>query len=283
MNWIGELAILDRSQELIHEVWQSFALDELLSEQAARDELIICHLWCHPSAVILGQRDSRLPYVEQAIDELEHQGYQTCIRHSGGAAVPLDKQVLNISLIFPVGKISESSYDDGFEKMYELLTKVSSNMPYKIEKGEIEGAYCPGTYDLSVNGLKFCGIAQRRKLKAYIVQAFVNIDGDSVKRAELIKQFYTTAVKEQLEADYPTIIPNKTASLSQFGSMIIQTEHTLQEEPINEIQAFIARLKATVQKMSIEEHAKHDLIALPSEEQIETQINKLKQRYKLSG
>lgn len=283
LQWIGELAVIDRSQHDEEDVWYSFAVDELLSEQAVRQQQVICHLWCHQSAIILGQRDARLPYVREAIAVLEQKDYETCVRHSGGAAVPLDKNVLNISLIFPVGRISESSYNEGFAKMYELIQAVCSQMPYTIEKGEVKGAYCPGDYDLSVNGLKFCGIAQRRKVKAYIVQAFINIDGDSVKRAQLIKQFYELAVKERSDADYPSINPQTLASLSQFASFLA-TQRDETSKADTEVVAFIKQLNSTIDEIAYKTKIKRsqfDMDFYPSDEQIKEQAKQLKKRYSL--
>lgn len=63
----------------------------------------------------------------------------------------------------------------------------------RFDTGQIEGSYCPGDYDLSMGGRKFCGIAQRRQLKALAVQAFVNAEGRSQDRTEVVNEFYKRA------------------------------------------------------------------------------------------
>ena len=276
-QWMGNLILFDRSEEVQDDVWYSFAVDELLSEQVAKHNTMICHVWTHQAAVILGQRDARLPYVKEALAQLETNGYRTCVRHSGGAAVPLDKNVLNITLIFPLGAISEQSYHDGFEKMYELIANVCATMPYTISKGEIAGAYCPGDYDLSVNGLKFCGIAQRRKVNAYMVQAFINIDGDSVQRATLIKQFYDLAVKEKTDSDYPNILPQTLSSLAQFGSFILDDER---KHSMSEVKAFVDRLASSIDGTR-QSKAEDLYISLPQHEAVILKADQLRRRYRI--
>lgn len=275
IEWFKDIVVVDRSAEDVDDVWYAFSLDELLCEQAHSDQKVICHLWKHKAAVILGQRDSRLPYVRDALQSLEQRGYQTCIRHSGGAAVPLDDGVLNISLIFPAGYISESAYHDGFEKMMELICATCNNMPYQIEKGEIVGAYCPGDFDLSIEGLKFCGIAQRRKIKAYIVQAFINIDGDSFKRAEEIKLFYEQASRGEQHIEYPAIVPQTLASLAQFGSFLSSSLIAEQPSIHSEVQGFISKLIEAVQGEGLHNNP----LVLPQVEDINKQAELLKQRY----
>ena len=46
--------------------------------------------------------------------------------------------------------------------MVELIRRMLSMYEVDIEAYEIVGSYCPGSYDLSINGKKFAGISQRR-------------------------------------------------------------------------------------------------------------------------
>ncbi|WP_317970214.1 lipoate--protein ligase family protein [Paenibacillus sp. CCS19] len=189
------MLILDRMSEGEPDTdpLHSFALDELLCRQAGEGGPPIIHLWRHPSAFILGQRDNRLPHVETARRQLEALRYHTAVRNSGGAAVPLDPGVVNVSLIVPIGNAAGMRFNHDFERMYELISLALSFTGCRVDKGEIAGAYCPGDYDLSIDGRKFCGIAQRRQAKALIVQAFVVAEGSGSERAALVRAFYDVA------------------------------------------------------------------------------------------
>jgi len=175
--------------KLINNILYPFSLDEWLSTKVAIEQIPVVHLWTHPRAFVLGLRDRRLPNVDKSIEFLKSSNYDVMVRNSGGAAVPLDNGILNISIILPLTK--NESIKHGYELMYQLIKKVL--LPLDVQKGEIVGSYCPGEYDLSINSKKFCGISQRRWKSTYVVQAFILVEGIGEERVNLIKDFYHLA------------------------------------------------------------------------------------------
>ncbi|MCY8129858.1 octanoyl-[GcvH]:protein N-octanoyltransferase, partial [Bacillus spizizenii] len=102
--------------------------------------------------------------------------------------------------------------------------------PYnaKIEAYEIEGSYCPGSYDLSINGKKFAGISQRRVRGGVAVQIYLCADKSGSERADLIRRFYQAALKDKQndkKGVYPEIRPETMASLSE----LLQTDISVQD------------------------------------------------------
>ncbi|WP_379127821.1 biotin/lipoate A/B protein ligase family protein [Paenibacillus sp. sgz500958] len=178
------------------------------------------HLWSHPSGVVLGLRDSKLPCARQAMNKLEEQGVYTAVRHSGGAAVPLDAGIVNVSLLLPKSR-GKLDFHDDFRLLSSLITEaVAVTHPKaaaQIEAGEIVHSYCPGDFDLSIGGRKFCGIAQRRQSSAYFVHAFVVVSGSGKQRGELIRNFYADAVCGQEGLSYPDVHPESIAALGELG------------------------------------------------------------------
>lgn len=178
------------------------------------------HLWSHSGGVAIGLRDSKLPYAGQAMDILEQQGIRTAVRHSGGAAVPLDSGIVNVSLVLPKGP-GKLDFHDDFKLLASLITEaVARSHPQaaaQIKAGEIVGSYCPGDFDLAIGGRKFCGIAQRRQNNAYFVHAFVIVSGSGEARGELIRNFYKRASGEDEELSYPRVRPETIAGLSELG------------------------------------------------------------------
>ena len=77
-------------------------------------------------------------------------GYNAIVRNSGGLGVVLDQGVLNISLIFK-GQ-TEITIDEAFTVMYLLICKMFENENVDIDTKEIEHSYCPGRFDLSIDG-----------------------------------------------------------------------------------------------------------------------------------
>jgi octanoyl-[GcvH]:protein N-octanoyltransferase len=189
---------------------------------------------------VLGLRDRQLPYIRQAVQWLETEGYAVAVRNTGGAAVPIDYGVVNISLIAPKPYRSLNFRDD-FETMIKLIRDSLVPWTSDIQVGEIQGGYCPGDYDLSINGLKFCGMAQRRQANGYVVQAFVNVEGIGLKRASVVQSFYELASNGDPSIYYPSIDVTQTASLHELTGLpsveaFIESVKTLQAVKMPETQ-----------------------------------------------
>lgn len=193
---------------------QSFAFDDTFSESVGKDlSCSVVRTWVHQHTVILGIHDSRLPYLQDGIRYLtEERGYNAIVRNSGGLGVVLDQGVLNISLIFK-GK-HDITIDEAFSVMYLLIAKMFEDEDIEIATHEIERSYCPGKFDLSINGRKFAGISQRRVRGGIAVQIYLCVEGDGSERAEMMQSFYERALKgEETKFTYPNIEPSYMASL----------------------------------------------------------------------
>ncbi|MBU9724308.1 MULTISPECIES: lipoate--protein ligase family protein [Bacillaceae] len=200
---------------------QSFAYDDTLCRIVAEQpDWGIARTWVHDKTIVLGIQDSRLPHVEDGIQFLKNQGYNVIVRNSGGLAVVLDEEVLNLSIMLKDSKTM--SIDYGYELMValtkSLLEELGGGESGQIVDGEIKESYCPGRYDLSIFGKKFAGISQRRLRGGVAVQIYMAVRGSGSTRAELIRQFYEHAVKGMpTKYEYPKIVPDKMASLEELG------------------------------------------------------------------
>ncbi|AVQ34190.1 lipoate--protein ligase family protein [Staphylococcus muscae] len=196
------------------EPMQSFAFDDTFSESVGKDlSPNVVRTWIHQHVVILGIHDSRLPYLKDGISYLtDKQGYNAIVRNSGGLGVVLDQGVLNISLIFK-GK-TEITIDEAFTVMYLLICKMFEDDKIDIDTYEIVHSYCPGKFDLSIDGKKFAGISQRRVRGGVAVQIYLCVEGSGTERAQLMHDFYEHALKgEVTKFSYPDIHPECMASL----------------------------------------------------------------------
>jgi octanoyl-[GcvH]:protein N-octanoyltransferase len=208
--------LLDGSQSpLDGKALLPFAVDELECRLVGKGAQPFVHIWRHEKAFILGLRDRRLEMASSAMEVLDQQGYAVAVRNSGGAAVPLDNGVLNISIILPNPAGTTNLHDD-FEIMADLIRETIQAITgaVEVDVGEIAGAYCPGTFDLAIGGRKFCGIAQRRQTGAFIVQAFIVIEGVGAERARLVASFYRDAAGAN-DKGYPIISDQATASVQE--------------------------------------------------------------------
>lgn len=241
-EWPRETMLLDRTGETAPaDVARAFAMDELLGRRAGNGGPAICHLWRHPRAFVIGSKDGRLPGASDAVRRLEEQGYSVLVRHSGGAAVPLDLGVVNVSLIMPAESGTPVAFRDDFERMFELIRGTLSVCGREVGRGEVAGSYCPGDYDLHVDGLKICGIAQRRQVGATVVQAFVNVEPSGSERAKLVRAFYERAGSGAAPGDYPEVRPETMTSLQERGFREADRSESFAAAIVGTLKAFGAK------------------------------------------
>lgn len=196
---------------------QSFAIDDTLCQSVGSGcSPAVARTWVHLRTAVLGIQDTKLPELQAGLALLEENNVDWIVRNSGGLAVLLDEGVLNISLIFPD---TEKGIDinRGYDTMLELVRRMFEDLDYHIEAREIVGSYCPGSYDLSINGKKFAGISQRRIRKGVAVQVYLCVGGSGQERAELVRQFYRHArFNESEKVAFPEVRPEVMASLSEL-------------------------------------------------------------------
>lgn len=208
--------IQDSSERtLVGNVLFPFAYDEILCRKVGEGAAPFVHIWRHEKAIVLGLRDRRLPNIGQAMEWLRLHGYQVGVRNSGGAAVSLDPGIVNVSIVMP-NPTGRLEFKEDFELMYALIRESFAKLGLVAEKGEVQGSYCPGDYDVSVGGRKLCGISQRRQTKAYIVNAFISAEGHAIRRGELIRSFYELASGGEEHADVPRVEPGMMATLAEL-------------------------------------------------------------------
>ncbi|MBB6445526.1 octanoyl-[GcvH]:protein N-octanoyltransferase [Bacillus benzoevorans] len=170
----------------------------------------------HQKTVVLGIQDTKLPFLQEGMLFLKEQGYDVIVRNSGGLAVVLDDEVLNLTLVFSEN-IKGIDINRGYDAMWRLIQEMFADFALEIDAREIVGSYCPGSYDLSIQGKKFAGISQRRLRKGVAVQIYLCVNGSGSERAELIRQFYEKSTKTaETKFIYPRIVPGVMASLSEL-------------------------------------------------------------------
>lgn len=227
---------------------ESFAADDLLCEVVGKGESYpTIRTWVHENTVVLGIQDHRLPHIGEGRNVLERQSYQSIVRNSGGLAVVLDSGVLNISLVVSE---QQSSIDihTGYDIMVDFVRHLFPQIADRIEAYEIVGSYCPGSYDLSVNGRKFAGISQRRLRNGIAVQIYLCIEGSGQERAALIRDFYEAGLQgEETKFAYPIIKPEVMASVSE----IIGEDVTVQDTVIH-IQRLMNHMMHNVHMQSLQ-------------------------------
>lgn len=164
-----------------HDVAATFAREfELAGTMAPGDGIL--HAWLPQPTILFTQRDTRAPGYAQAAAEASAMGYAPVVRVSGGEAVPLDHGTVCVDLLLPGEALA---LRPSFDALAEAITTAVAHLGLTAAVGRVDGAYCPGDYDIAVAGRKFAGLAQRRTQKAIAVHSFVLVEGPGRPRFEL--------------------------------------------------------------------------------------------------
>lgn len=241
-------------------IWESFAIDDTLAESIHSCEArTTLRVWTHPDTVVLGIADSRLPHLTEAAQWLKEEGFNVIVRNSGGLAVVLDEGVLNISLV--VQNDDSIGIHEGYHRMVQLIKALLADWTDQVEAFEVVGSYCPGDYDLSINGRKFAGISQRRIRNGIAIQIYLSVTADHQARARLIRDFYQLGIKgEETRFSYPHVKPETMEALE-----------TLIGRPLS-VEDLIVKLKEILIEAGIE---------VKQEELTQAELEILKKRKKL--
>lgn len=228
------IRFIDQSNEtsifqVPNQAMTSFAIDDAIATAVGNHEVApTVRIWVHDKTIVLGIPDSRLPYLEQGLEYIKTEQYKAVIRNSGGLAVALDKGVVNISFILPnKGKIS---IHDGYDLMFHFIQQLFRQYTEEIKAYEIVGSYCPGDYDLSIDGIKFAGISQRRVRNGVAIQIYLDVEGDSKERAAIVQQFYqlSKSTKETTYI-YPDVNPHVMGTISELIGTPFTVEQVIQQ------------------------------------------------------
>ncbi|MFD1670558.1 lipoate--protein ligase family protein [Agrilactobacillus yilanensis] len=191
---------------------ESFADTNAILRYSDTFDQPLIHFWTLEDSIILGMMDTKLPYFSEALQVLNQQQKHYFIRNSGGLAVASDAGILNVSLCLPNYK--DAGIDAAYNQMVTWVQRAFPNAPQPIEAYEITRSYCPGTYDLSIAGQKFGGISQRRAQNGVIIMLYLSVNGDQHGRSQLLKDFYTTGLKDATTKwTFPDIDPSSMANL----------------------------------------------------------------------
>ncbi|MCH4124210.1 MAG: lipoate--protein ligase family protein [Levilactobacillus sp.] len=185
---------------------QAFGYTNALLDLVVDLQEPILHFWTMQPTVIMGLKDKRLPHLTAAVKAVSRHGYDYVLRNSGGLAVVSDAGVLNVSLFTPL-TTPPISVEAAYAQMTTLVDAAWPELTLKHY--EITRSYCPGDYDLSVDGQKIAGIAQRRSPHALVTMLYLSVSGDQLARGEMIRDFYQAGLGDaENQWNFPDVDPH---------------------------------------------------------------------------
>ena len=137
-------------------------------------------------------------------------------------------------------KINPSTFslNAGYNLMTEFIKEIFPEVSSKIQAVEISNSYCPGDFDLSIDGKKFAGIAQRKVKENVVVSIYLSLFGNQQNRTKIMKEYYETGLKDQeIKYKYPKIdiscmdtlenLLNKSLTIKELLEKILRVLHSL--------------------------------------------------------
>ena len=188
----------------------------------------LLHFWTLEDTVILGLKDQRLPHLSTALTTLTHHGFHYFMRNSGGLAVVSNDGILNLSIFYPWHlEDHELTIDEAYQRMVDLIQAAFPNLA--IATGEITHSYCPGSFDISVNGQKIGGISQRRNKLGVTVMLYLSVGGNQQDRGKLIRDFYDTGLQQnQNKWHFPDVWPGAMTTVSKVLNTQLSVHDAIQ-------------------------------------------------------
>ena len=152
-------------------------------------------LWRAPRALVVGRSDTRLPDYADAAARLVAEGWPVLVRRSGGSACPISKGTLQIALARAA--TTEITIDSAYTELTNLIRAVLESYGLKIETCSRPNAFCPGRYDMSINGRKIAGLSQHwRQCHGHFTvttAAALTVEEDPEEIAHIVNLFYRLA------------------------------------------------------------------------------------------
>jgi len=238
MNNIDEIKLwIDKPFEVFHSdsfpqdtnPMTYFALTDALIQYSGEYEQPIIYFWPTDKTIFLGMVDTKLPFLHSALPIFPSNDYEYIVRNSGGLAVVSDRGVLNFSMVFPEPR-NRLTIDQAYDRMHQLISEVLRPYGVTVDAYEIPDSYCPGDYDLSINGRKIAGISQRRISGGISVMIYLSVNGDQQQRAEMVRDFYDAGLQgSETHWDYPDVNPSVMTTIEEEINQKISVDDVIEK------------------------------------------------------
>lgn len=140
----------------VEDVAEGLALESTLFDGAN----VCCGLWQSATpALVCPAAYQRLTGFERAAERSAARGWPVSCRPSGGGAVPQGIGVVNLAMAVTVR--SGFLIEDGYRLITDPIRAVLRQLGLEATTGATPYSFCNGTWNLSIDGRKLVGTAQR--------------------------------------------------------------------------------------------------------------------------
>lgn len=163
--------------------------DALMSDSAAPTLL----LWRSQRALLVTRQDTHARRFREASNEMAAAGWPIVLRRSGGSACPVGPGTVQAAMIEPA--VAGTTMHAKYDALAELIHSTLHFFGISSLTGPVAAAYCPGSYDLTVEGKKIAGMSQhwfrnRGGIRCVVTAASVNAEEAPDVLARAVNRFY---------------------------------------------------------------------------------------------
>ncbi len=202
------------------EVAQAFEREAELLKQVQNGSLAQCLLLWRPSdqAVVLPASKKWLAHPE-LVTQLEAAGWDIVSRRTGGAPVPQNSGVINVSHIYLWDEQEAYSTQRAYQAFCRPLELFFKPCGLNARVHATPYSYCDGDYNLNLNGKKIVGTAQRVMMrpnqeKIVLAQACILVEADLEKLVQPVNLCNQLNQKdEQVRAEVHTSLQQQLSEL----------------------------------------------------------------------
>ncbi|MCY1287244.1 hypothetical protein D9M68_422840 [compost metagenome] len=149
-------------------------------------------------ALVMPRKFSRLPGFAAAAAECERRGWPVALRDTGGEPVPQSPAVLNVALVYavPPHEPDLSRLETAYLRLCQPFCAWLAGQGLAPGLGAVDGAFCDGRYNITLEGRKLVGTAQRWRRRpgdgrnVALAHGAVLMDNQREAMVELVNAFY---------------------------------------------------------------------------------------------
>jgi lipoate-protein ligase A len=169
------------------------ALADELTSRSSASKLVV---WRCTAALLVTLSETRLLRFDETAAQMQAVGWPVVVRKSGGGTCPVGPGTVQIATIEVAPP--DATMGIRYEALAKLLHSTLAWFRIDCRIAPVPGAYCPGRYDLSVEGRKIAGMAQRwfrnrQGVRCVIVSASLNVEESPDGLASVVNEFCANA------------------------------------------------------------------------------------------
>ena len=169
-------------------------LEMLANELTGKSVAPALLVWRSQRALLITRTDTHLPGFRKSSDQMAAAGWPVILRKSGGGACPVGPGTVQVATIEPA--VPGATMNAKYEALTGLIQSTLHFYGLVARTGAVAGAYCPGRYDLALQGKKIAGTSQhwfrnRRGIRCVVTVASINVEEAPDMLADAVNRFYS--------------------------------------------------------------------------------------------